>query len=195
MLMGFAVILAAVTGYWASKSWVESRTLRAVDIPVSLAKGTIQTGTFKLNVHGFYSITIGMTQGGDLTCSGVGLETRRLSSIGTLPIYRYKELDDEGRSTGRNTIPGRFLGGFEGVPGRYDLQFEVVSDTGCLDASNPRLYIIASNDDFYRWYERYTNLCWVSFLVGVFGLTLIIASVIERLRTRSEIGSDLSIFR
>ncbi|MGA8220893.1 MAG: hypothetical protein WB780_04505 [Candidatus Acidiferrales bacterium] len=189
------MILAAIAGYWGSKFWLESRTLRAMDIPISLARGAIKTGTFKLNVHGFYSILIDRTQGGDLACSGIGLETRRISTIGELPVYRYKWLDDQSRSTTRNTILGGFLGGFEGIPGKYDLQIEVVSDTGCLDASNPRLFVIASKDAFDRWYGHYTNLCWISSLVGVFGFSLIVAGAIEGLRTRSEIGSDRIIFR
>jgi len=194
--VGYAVILTGMASYWGSELWVASRTLRAVDMPVSLAKGTIiKTGAFKLNVHAFYSINIGLAQGGDLTCSGVTLETRRVSSVGELPVYRYKQLDEESRTIGRNTIRGAFLGGFEGFPGRYTLQTEVISDTGCLDASNPRLYVIASNDDFERWYAHYTTLRWLSALIGFFGLSLVIAGVIESSRAHSEVGRDFLAFK
>lgn len=194
--VGFAVILIGIASYWGSELWVASRTLRAVDMPVSLDRGTtIKTGMFKLNVHAFYSINIGLAQGGDLTCSGVALETRRVSSVGELPVYRYERLDEESRSIGRNTIRGPFLGGFEGFPSKYTLQTEVVSDTGCLDASNPRLYVIASNDDFARWYAHYTTLRWLSALVGFFGFALLIAGAIESLRVDSEVSSHFLTFK
>lgn len=160
-------------------------------MPVSLARGTVSTGKFKLNAHGFYSILIGEEQSGTAICN-VGLETRRISSIGGVPVYRYKWLDDESRSMGRNTIAGPFLGGFEGKPGNYDLEIEVVSDTGCLDAGKPRLCIIASNDDFARWNNRYDSAVWISLISGSLGLTLLIISIRERFRRPSTDSCSLN---
>jgi hypothetical protein len=191
--VGCVVLVAAMTGFFGTRYWVESRTLRAVDMPVSLARGIIGTGRFNLNAHGFYSILIGEEQGCNPSCN-VGLETRRLSSIGELPVYRYQWLEDESRSKGRNTITGYFLGGFEGGPGKYHLEIEVLSDTGCLDAGKPHLYVLASNNDFYRWNQRYENLCLVWVLVGLLGLVLIVASIYEAVRERSDAKSRLSIF-
>ncbi|SRR6266404_3885005 len=192
--VGCVVFLAAITGFLGTKCWVESRTLRAVDMPVSLARGIVSTGTFNVNVHGFYSIVIGGEEQGSNPHCNVGLETRRISSIGGLPVYRYQWLDDESRPTGRNTIAGFFLGGFEGKPGNYDLEIEVVSDTGCLDASKPRLYIIASNDDFARWNNRYENAFWISFVSGSLGLALLIIGIRERFRRRSTDNGSLDFF-
>jgi hypothetical protein len=185
------MFLAAIAGFFGTKAWIESRTLRAVDTPVSLARGTIIAGTFGLNVHGFYSILIGLAHGGDLTCNGVGLETRRISSLGSLSVYRYQWLDEEGHSLGRNTIAGAFLGGFEGKRGHYDFKIEVVSDSGCLDARKPRLYIIASNDNFYRWNNYYDNAFWISFVLGFFGLFALVVGAIEKLRMRSRENTSL----
>ena len=167
--VGCFMFLAAIAGSFCTKGWIESRTLRAVDMPVSLARGTVTRGKFQLNVRGFYSILIGLPSGGDLICNGVGLETRRISSLGSLSVYRYQRLDEEGRALRRNTIAGAFFEGFEGKPGHYDLKIEVVSDTGCLDASKPRLYIIASNDGFYRWNNYCDNTFWISCVLGFFG--------------------------
>jgi len=80
ILVGCLVLLFAITGFLETSFWVESRTLRAVDMPVSLARGTINL-SFDLNIHGFYSINIGPSQGGNLVCgNGAGLRTRRISS-------------------------------------------------------------------------------------------------------------------
>jgi hypothetical protein len=162
---------------------------------VSLAHGTVTTARFKLNVHGFYSILIGLPQGGDINCDGVGLETRRISSLGGLTVYRYQWLDEASGSAGQSTTTaGTFLGGFEGKPGNYDLRIEVLSDTGCQDASNPRLYIIASNEDFYRWNNYYDYASWISFVLGSIGLAVLIVGISKRFRRRSTENSSLDFF-
>jgi hypothetical protein len=193
--VGFVVLLAAITGFLGTRAWVVTRTLRAVDMRVSLARGIISTGKFRLNAHGFYSILFGEEQGGPPPCN-VELETRRISSIGGLPVYRYQSLEDESRAKGRNTIAGYFLGGFEGKPGgSYQLEIEVVSDTSCLDVGKPRLYILASNEDFNRLYEQYESLCYFWGFVGLLGFLLVTASVYEAHRKWSDAKRNPSMFR
>ena len=190
-IAGCVVLLVAVAGFWGTTYWVESRTLRAVDMPVSLARGTIKTGPFRLNVHGFYSIVVMEEKGGPPACN-VDLEMRRISSIGGLPVYRYQWLEDEGRSIGRNTIPGRFVGGFQGMPGIYHLEIEVVSDTACLNVGNPRLYVLASINDIDEWNQRYENWCGLMVFIGLLGFVLLVASMI--VRERSDAKRNPSIF-
>jgi hypothetical protein len=194
--VGCVVLLAAIVGFIGTAYWIESRTLRAVDIPVSLARGTINLN-FDLNIHAFYSIDIGPSQGGNLVCgNGAGLRTRRISSVGELPVYRYQWVEDNSRSLGlgEDVIAGEFLGGFEGRRGHYHLRIEVLSDTRCLDAGNPRLYVIASNDDFIRWNRYYQNASWISFVSGSIGFGILIVGIRERLRRRSIEDSTFSFF-
>src|ERR1700684_972217 len=42
--VGCFMFLAAIAGFFCTKGWIESRTLRAVDMPVSLARGTVTRG-------------------------------------------------------------------------------------------------------------------------------------------------------
>jgi hypothetical protein len=165
-----------------------------VDVPVSLARGTIDLD-FDLNIHAFYSIGIGRSYGGNLICgNGAWLKTRRISSVGELPVYRYQWVEDEGRALGGDVIAGDFLGGFEGRRGHYHLRIEVLSDTACLDALNPRLSILASNEDFFRWGRYYRNTLWILFLTGSVGLGLLIVGIRERLRWRPAEEDSLSFF-
>src|SRR6266852_2659522 len=123
-LVGCVVLLPAIVGFIGMAYWIESRTLRAVDMPVSLARGTISLD-FELNIHAFYTIAIGPPQGGKLDCgNGAGLRTRRISSVGELPVYRYQWVEDNSRSLGlgEDVIAGEFLGGFEGRRGHYHLR-------------------------------------------------------------------------
>lgn len=191
---GCIVIIAALIGFFGTKYWVDSRTLRAVDMPVSLARGTIETGPFNLNTRAFYAILIGDEEVATLACS-VGLETRKLTSIGALPIYRYKWLEDESWAIGRNTIAGDFLGGFEGRPGKYDLAIEVVSDTACLNVRKPHLYILASNGDVNKWDERFVDFIYVWVLMGVLGAIFLGVGIREAVRERVDKKNDFRIFR
>lgn len=165
-------------------------------MPVSLARGTIDLN-FDLNIHAFYSIDIGRSYGGNLVYgNGGGLRTRRISSVGELPVYRYQWVEDNSRSLGlgAEVIVGDFLGGFEGRRGHYHLRIEVLSDTACLDALNPRLYILASSQDFIRWYRYYLNGLWISFVSGSIGLGILIVGIRARLRNRSTEECNLPLF-
>lgn len=190
--VGIGLLVAAVILFFTGKHWVETRTLRAVDMRISLARGTISTGTFIINAHAFYSINIVRTEPGNLVCNGVPLMTRRLSSLDGLTVYHQPEEQTE---RAQNVTLGDFLGGFEGKPGRYDLEINVMSDTGCLNALRPRLNIIASNGDFYKLNQRYENLCLASFFAGLLGFILVIASIYEGVRARSEASSNPSILK
>jgi len=96
--VGCVVFRAAITGFLGTRHWVASRTLRAVDTPISLARAIVSAGPFNLSFHGFYSLLVGKEQGGHSRCN-IGLETRRISSIGGLPVYLYRWLEDQSRST------------------------------------------------------------------------------------------------
>lgn len=186
IVVGFIVLVAAVVGFLGMTYWIGSRTLRAVDMPVSLARGTINLD-FDLNIHAFYSINIGPSAGGNLVCgNGASLHTRRISSVGEFPVYRYQWVEDNSRSLGlgQDVIEGGFLGGFEGRRGHYNLPIEILSDTACLDALNPRLYILASNEDFGRWHNYYyESACWISFACGSLGFGILLVGVRDRLRS------------
>lgn len=187
ILVGCVLLLSAIVGFFGARYWIESRTLRAVDIPVSLARGTINLD-FDLNIHAFYSINIGRAEGGNLICgNGAGLWTRRISSVGGLPVYRYRWVEEKSRALGlgEDVIDGDFLGGFEGKRGHYHLRIEVLSDTACLDAGNPRLYILASDQDFRRWNNYYQNAFWILFACGSLGFGLVLAGLRDRLHRRS----------
>jgi len=190
--VGLGLLVVAGIVFCGGKRCVETRTLRAVNIPISLARGTVSTGTFVINAHGFYSINIVRTEPGNLACNGVALTTRRITSLDGLPVYRQPAEQSEAP---KNVTIGSFLGSFAAKPGRYNLEVEVLSDTGCLRSLRPRLYITASDDDFYRWNQHYESLCSISFLTSLLGMVLIIAGAYGAIRRRSDANSNLSILK
>ncbi|MGA2422278.1 MAG: hypothetical protein ABSG69_19550 [Candidatus Acidiferrum sp.] len=184
-----ALLVAAIILFFGGKQWVETRTLRPLNIPISLDRGSISS-TVTLNVHAAYSISIVRTEPGNLDCHGVALTTRRLSSIGGLKVY---QRPDEQTDPAQDVTLGDFLGSFEGQPGRYNLAIDVLSDTACLNSLRPRLTIVASSADFRLWTEHYESWCAASILVGFLGVILIITSGYASLRRRSDATSNPSI--
>src|SRR5580692_2688300 len=89
--VGLGLLVAAGVVFCGGKRWVETRTLRAVNIPISLARGTISTGRFVINARAFYSIDIVRSEPGNLECNGVALTTRRISSLDGLNVNRPPE--------------------------------------------------------------------------------------------------------
>jgi hypothetical protein len=187
---GLGLLVAAGILFYGGKHWIETRTLRAVNIPISLARGTISTGTFLINVHAFYSINIVRSEPGNLECNGAALTTRRITSLDGLTVYHGAE---EQSGTTKNVTLGSFLGGFAAKPGRYNLNVEVLSDTACLKSLRPRLYITASDDDFTRWNQHYESLCSISFVTSLLGVVLIIAGAYGAIQGRSLANSNPSI--
>ncbi len=49
--LGIVVFLAAIIMFFGAKHCVETRTLRALDMPLSLSQGTISAATVCINVH------------------------------------------------------------------------------------------------------------------------------------------------
>jgi hypothetical protein len=190
--VGLGLLVVAGVVFCGGKRWVETRTLRAVNIPISLARGTVSTGTFVINAHGFYSINIVRAEPGNLACNGVALTTRSITSLDGLPVYRQPE---EQSAAPRNVTIGSFLGTFEGKPGRYDLAIEILSDTGCLRSLRPRLNITASDDDFYRWNQHYESLCAISFLASLLGVVLIVSGAYGAIQRRSDANGNFSILK
>jgi len=187
---GIALLVAAIILFFGGRKWIETRTLRPLNIPISLARGTI-TSTLTLNVRAAYSINIVRTEPGNLDCHGVALATRRLSSLDGLDVHQRQS--NEQTDPAQNITLGDYLGTLEGKPGRYNVAIDVLSATGCLNSLRPRLRIVASHNDFDLLNKHYETLRVGSILVGFLGVILIIASGYESLRRRSEATSNPSI--
>lgn len=55
---GVGLIVQGIAGFSAIHHWMRTRIVYPVDMPVSLARGHIRTGPFRLNLRARYWITI-----------------------------------------------------------------------------------------------------------------------------------------
>jgi biopolymer transport protein ExbD len=139
--LGLGLLLAGLGLIAGVHLWHATRTFVPLDIPVSLSRGHIQTGEFLINLEAFYEITIefaaspGFGQGDceQLSYAGKPLRTRWTAKRNGIPDTQ----------AGRAHTDGCYLGGLSAESGRYELDVEVLSDSGSLNALKPRLHIEA----------------------------------------------------
>lgn len=141
--IGVTLVMLGAGIYFGVQRWMSTRIVCPVDMPISLAKGHIRTGPFRLNLRATYAIYIypGTDQNWDQAhpdCSPWRhVQTRFV-------LYRNgKVFSRLGEPT---VLP--WSSWFYAEPGVYDLDLEVISDFGCLDAAHPRLEIAAITDSY-----------------------------------------------
>lgn len=137
--LGLGLLLAGLGLIAGVHLWHATRTFVPLDIPVSLSRGHIQTGEFLINLEAFYEITIEF----DPTSGFSQIDCGQQSKFGDPLETRW--------SAKRNGVPdpqlgaadrlGCYLGGLGYATGRHELDIEVLSDTGSLNALRPHLHI------------------------------------------------------
>ena len=108
--VGITAVLTGVVLFGGTRYWIATRTLSPVYMPVSLSRGHLKTGDFKINIRAFYSILVVFPGGSEPNCSEYSLlRTRRLPSIGGRTVNHLEGDVDVHDST---TTVGPFLGGY-----------------------------------------------------------------------------------
>ena len=139
--LGLGLLLGGLGLIAGIQFWHVTRIFVPLDIPVSLSRGHIQTGEFLINRDAIYEVSIefaassGFGQGDceQLSDAGRPLQTRWTAKRNGIPDTQ----------AGREHADGCYLGGLSAASGRYELDVEVLSDSGSLNALKPRLHIEA----------------------------------------------------
>jgi hypothetical protein len=174
------VVLAA--GCW---SWLITRKLIPLDVPISLAPGHFHSPDFKLNLNSGYFIEIEVTKAPFLKqldcwmwgCYGTPTIIKAhwaLSHSGHLELTGAS--DDTNGASGNLGVVGRKIGYFRGSDGVYDLEIDTLSDASILNAGNPRLKVEADGEGYKRLERLYIELLIIPALLIIVGGTLILRS-------------------
>ena len=124
--LGITTLCLGIVVFGIVHYWVNTRTLVPLDIPVTLAPGHIRTGDFNVNVDAYFSVEIRFPYTGSSGCRYADdLRTRQLTAIGSQVIS-----SPAGANGGITN--GTYLGSFQGKPGHYNLDIEVLSPTHCF---------------------------------------------------------------
>jgi hypothetical protein len=150
-----------------------------VDSPISLSRGTIAKVDFATNVHAYYIIQIYFPVGAPPDCNEENLRSRRIYSIGKLPVY---QVGDGRKTSDAEVTSGPVLGAFESRPGRYSLTIEILSDTACFDECTPHVLIQAAASDVTKWKARDHLIIDFSAILGSLGGLSLIVGFLGKVR-------------
>lgn len=160
--VGLGLTLLGIASFICIQSWMATRTFTAVDMPVSLAPGRIQTGPFHINVKGGYQVWLGSDEYVpiDPQCVSYNLFKARWD------LHRYGQVVaswDEG-------FVNTYMGGFDSEKGIYDLDLQVLSDGSCLSPRHPKLRIYTNKSEYE---DSTTPVLWFSLLSTSAGTSLL----------------------
>jgi biopolymer transport protein ExbD len=189
--LGFGVILTGLLVFGGIKYWVETRTVLPVLMRVSLAGGHIKAEDFKINYRGSYSIGIGVWYPPypSPACKLNSVRWAwRLSSIDGRIVGQSQGGGDE---RGRDILSWLRIGEFDGKPGRYSLDLDVLSDSSCLNGNRPQLEVGTSSQKLEELYE--VSL-WVVWMCAVMGTILLAAGANRGFGRPATWKSEFKIF-
>jgi len=151
--IGLTVMVTAVFVSWGTNHWVQTRTFDPVDMPVGLEPGQIRSGEFEINLRESYGIFIHLDDSlndsyEDGRCSYRNLGEYRWK---VFRITRGPGAEPQLWAHSNDTDDAFWGNQFEGVPGRYEVEWAVPPGAACLNARHPRLRVSKSSDEYLKF--------------------------------------------
>jgi biopolymer transport protein ExbD len=167
--LGVGMLLLGIASSVAIYHWLHTRTFTALDMPVSLARGHIRTGPFRINLKDSYMI--------DIDTGEIRQPSQLCSSYGTLKTSWVLYKDGQVADSWYEPTPDSYLGWFAGEKGTYDLDVTILSDTSCLDTGHPRLQVHIDNYDKKSYTDRAALWLWISAFIAATGQFLFFLNI------------------
>ncbi|PYV63825.1 MAG: hypothetical protein DMG95_05790, partial [Acidobacteria bacterium] len=182
---GSFLALVSATVHIGVCHWMISRTFTAVNKPISLTRGFVKAGPFKINLNSNYEVRIdtGWESYNDPNCPSYGrLKTRwRLYKDGDIAVNWVDS-------------PDPYLGDFLADEGTYELVLEILSDTACLDPGRPRLLVFTDRN---KYADKTAPIMWFSAFGVALGASLVVMGLIsvsdEAYQQNARISDSVSI--
>ena len=175
--VGLVALTLAILLPWGYAHWLKTRTFELIAKAVLLDAGRVQTEEFEINLREFYRVQIDVNYGPDYPD-----EERKCP-------FRYWEIADwkvfrlSGRGEGTRELwassaeivkQGGFPIGFNGSPGKYQLEWSAPAASVCLNTRRPRLHVYAASFE----YEEFGGfLQFVCIFVAGTGLLLVLRAI------------------
>jgi hypothetical protein len=184
--VALASIFVGAVLFGGAASWQATRMLIHLDKPVSLSRGHLDTAQFSVKLDSAYHIQLEVDGGFPIPdhldcvlwgCNGM---PSVLQASWSLSHAGKAELSGGGEGTnggsGDLSTLGRVVGCFKSSGGLYQLDVDVLSDTGFLNARHPRLRVQADGKGYGRKTDLYAGLSSVAGLLMVIGAALFLVS-------------------
>jgi len=152
--IGLIVLATAIFVSWGANRWVRTRTFDPVDMPVTLEAGQIRSGKFEINLRETYWISIQIDDrlddynSNDGRCSYKNLGTTHWR---VFRIHQGAGAERQLWAHSDDSSAGYWANQFEGIPGRYEVEWDVPASAACLSARHPRLHVSTFSDKYLRF--------------------------------------------
>ncbi len=173
---GLVTLALALLLPWSFAYWLKTRTFEPVDKPVLLEAGKIQREDFELNLREDYHIRLEADYSADDWTEGKC--SFRWWEDTDWKVYRLSEgaikIGELWASSAEILKSGGIPDGFDGKPGKYELEWSGPAASACLNARHPRVHVYASSSEYTQIGEFILFVC--TFLAGT-GILLILRAL------------------
>jgi biopolymer transport protein ExbD len=174
---GLITLALAILLPWGYAHWLKTRKFELVNKAVRLEAGRVQTEDFEINLREVYHVQIGIDDTPDSwkeerTCpfrywEAADWKVYRLSGRGHVKRELWA-------SSAEIVKRGGFPLGFNGRPGKYQLDWSAPTASVCLNTRHPQLYVYASSTEYQGFGGFLQFVC--IFLAGT-GIVLVLRAV------------------
>lgn len=185
--LGVAVtlVLLGIALPLAFRHWLQTRTVRPLDMHVSLERGRLQTKDFYINFTDQYAVSFEIDDMYEYRDPRLGCERFGPDSVLKTHLRLYRDGNMLGETDGAHYYG--YTAGFDAnKTGYYRLDVDVLSDASCLNARHPRIVVHAVSGDYYTYSYFYGMLRWLGLapVLGGIGLAAVTATQLLRKRTQ-----------
>jgi biopolymer transport protein ExbD len=148
-VIGLIAFMVAVLVSWGTNHWVYTRTFDPVNMAVSLEPGQIHSGEFETNLSEKYWVFIHLDPSPDDyyvdgRCSYRNLGREHWRVFRQNPGAASRKL----WARSYDLSEGQDGHAFQGIPGKYEVEWDLPAGAACLNARHPRLQVSAFSEKY-----------------------------------------------
>jgi biopolymer transport protein ExbD len=189
--LGLSLLFLALTVYFSTGHWLNSRIFEPLDYPVTLDTRHLQSPPFRINLNEAYYASLDLDDSADDWYQDNRCNYKAIL-YGEWWLYKLGSHAGQRRelwvSSGEDATQHHYFNGFRASSGQYQLEWDLRAAASCLNGRHPRLHVITDSGG-YRQAVGLAQLCCI-FLGGT-GLALV---VIATARLSFPRGSAPSMF-
>ncbi len=175
--VGLIALALAILLPWSYSQWLKTRKFELADKPVLLEAGRVQTESFEINLREDYNVQIDVSYRADYVDEERQCPFRYWEAV-DWKVYRLSGRGEGTRelwaSSAEIVKQGGFPIGFNGSPGKYQLEWSAPAASVCLNTRHPRLHVYAASSEYEEFGGLLQLVC--VFLAGT-GILLLLRAI------------------
>ena len=180
--LGLSLLFLALTVYFFTGHWLNSRIFEPLDFPVALDSRHLQSPPFRINLNETYYASLDLDyraedwyQDNRCNYKTILYPKWSLYKLGSSPAQP-REL---WVSSGEDAMQHYYFGGFRASSGRYQLEWDIPVTASCLNPRHPRLRVFTDSWGYRQAVSVAQLFC---IFLGGTGLALVVLATARTTR-------------